>query len=505
MTPGSLSALLSGRLLARNALWNFAGMAGPMIVGLVAIPLLIDGIGKDRFGLLAIIWMGIGYFSLFDMGLGRALTKLVAERLGKDTLGDLDALIWTALCMIVALGAFGGILIGLAAPAIVRDILNVEASLHAEAVAAFRILACGLPAVVGSTALIGVLEAHQRFSTIATIRMPLGVFTFLAPLATAAADPSLTYATAALLGVRLLALAAYFHAAARVRPELKSPQLPHRHHLRPLFSFGGWLTVTNIVGPLMVYFDRFLIGAMISVTAVAYYVTPYEVISRIQLLPQAIMGVLFPALAAAIASDRKRLKALYGRAAQTMVLLVLPLMSAAFLFAPEALQMWVGTDFRQASTPVARWLALGVMMNIIARPALTVLQSAGRPDLAAKLHLAELIPYAALLWILTEMFGIAGTAAAWTVRALVDAVLMNELARRALPDLAAEVTRAHLILGLIAVGFLGATMADDLITRILIFSTILLGSGFFLWSSSRTYRSLPAGVSAGDMLAEIRK
>ena len=47
-----------------------------------------------------------------------------------------------------------------------------------------------------------------------------------------------------------------------------------------LLRFGGWMTVSNIVGPLMVTLDRFLIGALISVSAVAYYATPYEVVSQ---------------------------------------------------------------------------------------------------------------------------------------------------------------------------------------------------------------------------------
>jgi len=79
--------LTSGRRLARNVLWNLLGTGAPLLVALFAIPLLIEGLGTERFGVLLIAWMVVGYFSLFDMGLGRALTKLVAEKLGKGT-GD---------------------------------------------------------------------------------------------------------------------------------------------------------------------------------------------------------------------------------------------------------------------------------------------------------------------------------------------------------------------------------------------------------------------------------
>ena len=46
------------------------------------------------------------------------------------------------------------------------------------------------------------------------------------------------------------------------------------------------MTVSNVVNPLMVYFDRFLIGGRISMSAVAFYVTPYEVVTKLSMIPR---------------------------------------------------------------------------------------------------------------------------------------------------------------------------------------------------------------------------
>ena len=72
--------LIGGRRLVRNVFWNLLGTGAPLLVAIVAIPMLIEGMGTARFGVLTLAWMVVGYFSLFDLGLGRALTKLVAER-----------------------------------------------------------------------------------------------------------------------------------------------------------------------------------------------------------------------------------------------------------------------------------------------------------------------------------------------------------------------------------------------------------------------------------------
>ncbi|MBE9521114.1 MAG: flippase [Proteobacteria bacterium] len=462
----SAKSLTSGRLLARNAVWNFVGMVAPMLVGLVAIPLLIDVLGKARFGLLTIIWMGVGYFSLFDMGFGRALTKLVAEHLGGDRDEDLGLLIWTALVWILALGLVGAALIGWGAESIVMNVLNVEPELQPEAVTAFRVLSIGLPAVVVTSALIGLLEAHQRFAIITAVRVPLGMFTFGAPLATAQFTTDLAWATAILLGVRLGACVTYFIAAASVCPELKRPQWAHKQYIRPLFHFGGWITVSNVIGPLMTYFDRFLIGSLLTMTAVAYYVTPYEVLSRVQMVPGAIMPVVFPALALAIVADRQRLVSLYKQAGQALFFLVLPVVTVFFLLGPEGLQYWVGEDFRLAAAPVVHWIALGWLVNTLALMPFTLLQSAGRPDLTAKVHLLELVPYALLLWALTLQFGIAGTAAAWFLRVLADTVIFSILVRRQVPELAVTQKRNMILLVGVVISFGLLWMVDSLVIRI---------------------------------------
>src|ERR1700721_1057348 len=80
--------LTSGPLLARNTVWNLVGQIAPMAVGLFAIPRLISSLGTDRFGVLTIAWMVVGYFSFFDLGLGRAMTNLLSSSLATKSDGE---------------------------------------------------------------------------------------------------------------------------------------------------------------------------------------------------------------------------------------------------------------------------------------------------------------------------------------------------------------------------------------------------------------------------------
>jgi hypothetical protein len=56
------------------------------------------------------------------------------------------------------------------------------------------------------------------------------------------------------------------------------------------------------------------------------------------------------------------------------------------------------------------------------------LQANNRPDLTAKFHALELLPFLGILWFGIQWFGLIGAALAWTLRVVADAVLLFAVA-----------------------------------------------------------------------------
>ena len=134
--------MTSSRALARNTAWNVVGQVVPMLAAVVAIPILIQHLGASRFGVLTLAWAAIGYFNLFDLGLGRALTQIVAARLGSEQeTAELTTVAWTALALMLLLGVLGGLVLAAVTPWIVRTGLNIPPSLITESIGAFYLLA----------------------------------------------------------------------------------------------------------------------------------------------------------------------------------------------------------------------------------------------------------------------------------------------------------------------------------------------------------------------------
>jgi O-antigen/teichoic acid export membrane protein len=477
------TALAGRRSIAGNTLWNLLGNCFPVVVAVVCLPILKRGLGTERLGIISLAWVVIGYFGLFDLGLSRALTKLVAERIGQRRESEIPSLVWTSLFLMTGLATVGAILTFLLAPLLVERLLKVPASLSHEALGSFYWLGAAVPVVVLTAGLRGVLEALQRFRLATAIRIPMGIFTYLGPAALLPFTHSLVPIIAVLVLGRTIACAAHFWACFHAMPSLRSGFGFHRASAKPLFIFGSWMTVSNVLGPLMVTFDRFLIGSVISIAAVAYYSIPYEVVTKLWLISTALMGVLFPAFSTTSHIDRTRLVFLYECGVKYIFIVLLPLALVLVIFAPEGLALWLGNDFAHNSAPVARLLAVAVLVNSMGQVPFTHLQSVGRPDVTAKFHLMELPVYLVALFFLARHFGIAGVAVAWLLRVMLDSFLLFWFSFRLLPECRFIVTRLPLMVaGALACSLVAALIAGVAMKIVVACAVLLAVPALWFWT-----------------------
>jgi O-antigen/teichoic acid export membrane protein len=266
----------------------------------------------------------------------------------------------------------------------------------------------------------------------------------------------------------------------RVDPALAANRAPSRALVSPLLRFGGWLTATSLVAPLFSTLDRFLVGAVASATAVAYYATPYEAVVRMRVISMSFAGVLFPAFAATISTDRTRSELLFKRGTRGVLIALFPFALATLLFAHEILDVWVGEEFADNSTEVMQWLSAGVLLNGLAFMPFSMLQST-RPDLIAKVLAAELPFYLVGFWLGIKAYGIEGGAMVWTVRVAVDGAILYALLHRLKLITTASILAVTQPLTLSIAIFVVASMLDDVKVKVMFFAAALVTFGLVAW------------------------
>lgn len=481
---------INGKMLARGSLLNLSGQAVPLLVAAITIPAVIRFMGAERFGLLSLAWLILGYFTSFDLGLGRAATKHVAEALARRNGGAVARVVCTVIVAQTLLGLAGALALVLLTPALVKAVLHTPPELQNDAAAMMYVLAAAVPVVLLTASLSGVLEACQRFDLVNAVKAPSASLVYLFTLLGGVAGLSLSAIVALIVLTRMLALSLLAILVLRTISEVRRPAVS-LSMLRRLLGFGGWLSVSTVVGPLLVYFDRLMIASLLSLTALAFYTAPYEALIRVSIIPAAITCALYPSFSSLTAGgEHARAANIFARSLKYLLITLCPVILSLLLFAGDILGIWLGPEFAARSALPMRILALGVLANLLAYLPVSYLQGIGRPDIPAKFHLIEVPFYLAICWFCVRQWGIAGAAAAWSVRVAADAALLFAAAARqgACPWNVLSSSRLPATWSALAafaiLGFTSAAAFQGILFRICGFSLALAVFGWAVWSNA---------------------
>lgn len=429
---------IEGRRLARNTVLNILGQVVPLAAAVAVIPFLKNGMGDDRFGILSIALVVLAYFTLFDFGVGRAAQRFMAEALGNGEDARLASILRSALLVQALLGIIAGALLALFSRPLVETVLRIPESLQDESVTAFLLLAAFVPLAMCSGVLSGALAAGQRFFWLNAIRVPSAVASIAIPAVMVAAGIVNLGTILFVLLIKTVVILILFAIACRAA----YPVLRGKHSgsgnavLRPLMSYGLWIFIHLIIASLLPMTDKFLIGSLVSMAAVTWYTIPYDLVSRVSVIPAGIVETVFPAFSAVGLGRREELLDLYGRAVKYTLLLTAPLTTLGlYLFGTEILTLWLGAEFAAITIVTYRWLIVANIIGTAAHIPVALLQAVGRPDIVTRTVVIELPLYVFGSWWAIGEFGIAGAAAAWAALAAVNGIIFFIAAHRLLaPD-----------------------------------------------------------------------
>lgn len=406
--------------IVRHTWYNLAGAAVPIVVSLVAVPLYLHRVGESRYGVLAIVWLLLGYFGMFDLGLSRATANQIARLQGAAAL-EREEVFWTACLSNAALGVLGGLILYLVGGPVLGQWFKMSMALHAEALSALPWVAGAVPVATVTAVLTGALEGRERFGAVNVVQSSGTTLLQLGPLVAAyLVSPRLQVIIPVAVVVRVVSAVPLGLMVRAALPLCNRPSF-HVYRMRSLLTYGVWVSVTNFVSPILSSLDRLLIGVVAGAQAVAYYVVPFNLTNQAQIVPNALSRTLFPRLSAE-GPQRAIPTALESVIALTAVMTPM-IVLGEFLIRPF-LVIWVGKGFASQAAPLGEALLLGIWINALACVPFALLQAQGRPDVVAKFHLLELMPFALLVWEGIHFYGPVGAAFARVLVAGVDALLL---------------------------------------------------------------------------------
>jgi O-antigen/teichoic acid export membrane protein len=272
-----------------------------------------------------------------------------------------------------------------------------------------------------------------------------------------------------------------------------------RNQAFDLLKFGGWVTVTAFIGPMMTILDRFIIGSTLGAKAVTIYTIPFQLAERTLIIPGALSSALFPKFSS---SSYDRQHEISANALRSILVVITPIILVGILLLEPFLSLWINPELAEQSYVVGCILLLGFWINSFAQIPYVLLQSRKRPDIVAKCHMAELPFYLALLYFGLHFFGLLGAAVAFSIRTMFDFILLAAFAKILKQSLQLFIWPAILLLG----AFLIALNSDvQLIERILFMAFNVVMTIIWAWKKAPDSIKNLVSLTISNFTSQIMK
>lgn len=405
-------------MVFKSISWTALGTIVPIIISFPLIGFISRKIGVEEFGLFLLFFTFVSISSFLDLGISRAVVREVA--LCKNN--EKGSIVYTStiFVILISLVIFIILIIG---HEIFLGFLNVPSNLKQDASRALYYISACVPLLLISGVWAAVPEGELEFKKISIFKTFSGVFVILTPFLFLFFERSLSLLCLGLLFSRLFIL---LYSFSFVYKNITRAHCLSFSHIYKMFLYGRWLTVTNIVGSIMVYGDRFLISYIIGARAAAFYSISSELVSKILILPNIVAKPLYPI----IASDQKLFEEKEKIVALFLFGISFFISILGLFFSSFFIEYWLGYDYVEEVSSILRIFLLGFFFNSISQISYIKIQAVGRSDVAALIHLVEVVPYIICFYFFTLNYGVFGAAWVWSIRNMIDCLLMMFFSKR---------------------------------------------------------------------------
>ena len=412
------------RVLVSGVAFGFFSQIWIGLVAFAAIPYIVRHMGRDIYGIYALSGFVMGYFGFLELGLGGAATKYAAEAWGQGNRKLLAETISTATFMLAFCALAAVLAVGLCARWFVSGFLAVPEHFRDPAVWAIIISSVGFAFGILTGPAAGVLRSLGRFADLNIIAAVTATLQTASTVLLLSRGYSLSVVLCGIVIVQAASGVAQWALSLHLIPELKrwrwNPEVAWR-----LVRFGGWTSASGVLAPVLSNIEKIFLVRCSSFEQLTFYSVPASVTDRLGIVPSSFASVLFPSFSYLQGKDAARNQDLHDRGTAYVTLIYGFFAAFLIVLGKPFLAAWMGPEFAERSALILAILAAGGLINAAARPALNALLGMGKPHIPLYFYGFEIVFYVPTAYLMTKGWGLKGAALAWSLRVMLDAILLH--------------------------------------------------------------------------------
>jgi len=297
------------KIAIKTASYNLAGFSVALVIRFVAVPIVVNKLGINLYGVYSFIAVLLGFTSILEFGFSTAIVKFLSQYKDTDTKLANKTLIM-GLSWLIFVGLAGSAFMFFGAEFLVRAFVKPDASTVELAVKAIKIASIGFTFGMVNSALTGVLKAYLRYDLTNIINVAKIIITYTAILIFLFSGYGLTAMVSVSVLANMGSMIIYFVTARKVSDVLyiyRSANYLDSGIAKMIFSFSFFIGVNNVLSTAYFRMDKFIVGNILGASYIGYYSLAFLVSSMVMTINGLIFSFLFPHISNLFSTERERM------------------------------------------------------------------------------------------------------------------------------------------------------------------------------------------------------
>lgn len=403
----------------RNIAANFIGRGWGIVSVYLFVPLYLQFLGVEAYGLVGVYSMLVGILALADVGLTATLSREMA-RLGmlNGAEGRMRDLLRTYEVAYLAISLASAVGLWMTAPYLASRWLQAGTLTPAEITTAIRAMGIAIAFQLPSGLYNGGLLGLQRQVTFNALQVAWGILRGVGSVAVLwLVSPTIIAFAICQLAVNAIYCIAVRTSLWRAMPARTLQPHFDRGLLRETWQYAAGMASISVLSAALTQTDKLVVSKILPLEMLGYYSLAGTLASVPLMLANPVGMAIFPRLTGLVAVvDREALLRLYHRACSLVSIVVLPCALTFLLYSDNLLFAWTGssTVVQHVGLTTAFLLAGQIMQAITVIPFYLALAH-GQTRLIVRVQLLGVLLIMPLLMVLVGRVGVVGGGIAWLV------------------------------------------------------------------------------------------
>ncbi len=405
--------------LKKNVVANFIGQGWTALMGLAFIPLYIQYLGVEAYGLIGFYAVMQAWLTLFDMGITQTLNREMARfSAGAHTPQSIHDLLRSLEVISVVLAVGICLLVCLSSSYIAINWLNAKKLSSSEVAIAIALMGFVIALRFIEGVYKGALLGLQKQIAVNVINIIVATMRYggvVAVLAWYASSIKVFFVWQAFSSVISVLLFVCFVYKTLPKPNLM-PKFSTKA-IKEVWRFASGMLGITFLALLLTQIDKVLLSKLITLEAYGYYTLAATVASGMGLIAAPTTQAIYPKMVEYVAQNKiQELTHLYHQGAQLILVLIAPVAMMLIFFGEDIIYLWSGDINLAAKTaPILFPLILGSFLNCLVWMPYQLQLAYGWTSFAIKVNLIAVMFLVPAIFFVTPYYGAVGAAWVWAL------------------------------------------------------------------------------------------